>query len=60
MQVEGDVDTVTELSGSDIEALNCTNGDLVKLRIIQASTAKNTTVNFPHGWYGARVALYDA
>ena len=47
MQVEGDVDTVTGLSGSDIEALNFTNGDLVKLRIIQASTAKNTTVNFP-------------
>ena len=60
MQVEGDVDTVTELSGSDIEALNFTNGDLVKLRIIQASTAKNTTVNFPYGWYGAREALYDA
>ncbi len=47
MQVEGDTDTVNGLTGSEIEPLTITNNDLIKLRLIQASTAKNTTLNFP-------------
>lgn len=47
MQVEGDVDTVNGVSGDDIEPIMITNNDLVKLRFIQASTAKNTTLYFP-------------
>lgn len=47
MQVEGDIDTVNGLSYQDIEPLVITNHDLVKLRFIQSSTAKNTTLYFP-------------
>ncbi len=47
MQVEGDVDTVNGVTGDDIEPLIITNNDFVKLRLIQASTAKNTTLYFP-------------
>lgn len=47
MQVEGDVDTVNGVTGDDIETLIITNNDFVKLRLIQASTAKDTTLYFP-------------
>ncbi len=47
MQVEGDVDTVNGLTDEDIEPIIITNNDLVKLRFIQASTAKNTTLTLP-------------
>lgn len=47
MQVEGDLDTVNGLSGDDIEAIVIDNTDLVKLRLIQASTAKDTIISFP-------------
>lgn len=47
MQVEGDTDTVNGLTGKDIEPIVITNNDFVKLRLIQASTAKNTRVDFP-------------
>ena len=47
MQIEGDTDTVNGLSGVDIEPIVISNGDFVKLRLIQASSAKNTKINFP-------------
>ncbi len=56
MQVEGDTDTVNGLSGNDIEPLVISNNDFVKLRIIQASTAKNTTLYFP---FSVRVTHTD-
>lgn len=47
MQVEGDTDTVNGVSGKEIEPLVINNNDFVKLRLIQASTAKNTELDFP-------------
>lgn len=47
MQIEGDTDTVNGLTKKDMIPLQITNKDKVKFRLIQASTAKNTTVNFP-------------
>ncbi|MDF0480689.1 multicopper oxidase family protein [Vagococcus sp. PNs007] len=47
MQVEGDVDTVNGLTGQDIEPITVTNGDKTKLRLVQAATAKSTTLYFP-------------
>lgn len=47
MQIEGDVDTINGLSGDDILPLKLTNQNKAKLRFIQASTAKNTTLQFP-------------
>ncbi len=47
MQIEGDTDTVNGKTGSEIEPISFNNTDLVKLRFIQAATAKSTVINFP-------------
>lgn len=47
MQIEGDTDTVNGLTGKAIEPIEISNTDKTKLRLIQASTAKSTTLSFP-------------
>lgn len=47
MQVEGDVDTINGATGTGIEPITLSNEDKVKLRFIQAATAKSSTLHFP-------------
>ncbi len=47
MEVVGDVDTVNGRTGDDIEPISITAGQIAKLRLVNASTAKTQNLTFP-------------
>ncbi|GIG26460.1 MULTISPECIES: multicopper oxidase family protein [Cellulomonas] len=47
MEVVGDVDTVNGRTGQDIEPISITGGQIAKLRLVNASTAKTQDLTFP-------------
>lgn len=47
MEVVGDVDTVNGRTGADIAPVTVTGGEIAKLRLLNASTAKTQWLTFP-------------
>lgn len=47
MEVVGDVDTVNGRSGEDIEPMRIAAGQIAKIRLVNASTAKTQDLTFP-------------